>query len=89
MKKVQFNLAYYLDHHPVVVTRDGRDARIICTDAESVADKEPVVALIKTIYELEGTFITEHPYKFNRLGSSFLSTVEHGSDLFMMVDYEE
>lgn len=42
----QFNLQEYLEHpERKVVTRDGRDVRIICTDRKGAFDK-PIVALV-------------------------------------------
>ena len=41
----QFNLEEYLANPRKVITRDGRNARIICTDAKN---NYPIVALIET-----------------------------------------
>ena len=61
----QFNLEEYLANPSMkVVTRDGRKARIICTDAKN---DYPIVALIETPngkerlpcgYKKDGTYIT-------------------------------
>ena len=59
----QFNLEEYLANPRKVITRDGRNARIICTDAKN---KYPIVALIETPdgrerrpceYKKDGTYI--------------------------------
>lgn len=59
----QFNLEEYLANPRKVITRDGRNARIICTDAKN---NYPVVALIETLngrerqpcgYKEDGTYI--------------------------------
>lgn len=62
----QFNLTEYLNNPSrKVVTRDGRKARVICTDAKN---NFPVVALIETPdgketlpcgYKKDGTYITD------------------------------
>ena len=61
----QFNLEEYLKNPSrKVVTRDGRKARVICTDAKN---NFPVVALIETLdgketlpcgYKKDGAYIT-------------------------------
>ena len=59
----QFNLEEYLAKPRKVITRDGRNARIICTDAKN---NYPIVALIETPngrerqpcgYKEDGTYI--------------------------------
>ena len=59
----QFNLEEYLAKPRKVITRDGRNARIICTDAKN---DYPIVALIETPngrerqpcgYKKDGTYI--------------------------------
>lgn len=62
----QFNLDEYLKNpSKKVITRDGRKARIICTDAKN---DYPIVALIETSdgketlpcgYKTEGTYLTD------------------------------
>ena len=65
----QFNLEEYLANPRKVITRDGRNARIICTDAKN---NYPIVALIETPngkerqpcgYKEDGTYIIgeKHP----------------------------
>ena len=60
----QFNLEEYLANPRKVITRDGRNVRIICTDAKN---NYPIVALIETPngkerqpcgYKEDGTYIT-------------------------------
>ena len=66
----QFNLEEYLANPRKVITRDGRNARIICTDAKN---NYPIVALIETPngkerqpcgYKEDGTYIIgeNHPF---------------------------
>ena len=59
----RFSLEEYLDNPRKVITRDGRNARIICTDAKN---NYPIVALIETPdgrerqpcgYKEDGTYI--------------------------------
>ena len=59
----QFNLEEYLANPRKVITRDGRNVRIICTDAKN---NYPIVALIETPngrerqpcgYKEDGTYI--------------------------------
>ena len=65
----QFNLDEYNEFPSrKVVTRDGREARIICTDAEG---SYPVVALIDGI-----------PDAFTRHGHFDMLVKEHPKDLF-------
>ena len=61
----QFNLEEYIANPRKVITRDGRKARIICTDAKN---DYPIVALIETSdgketlpcgYKTEGTYLTD------------------------------
>ena len=42
----QFNLKEYLTTSSKVVTRDGKKARIICTDKKGVDSTFPIVALV-------------------------------------------
>ena len=60
----RFSLEEYLANPRKVITRDGRNARIICTDAKN---NYPIVALIETPngkerqpcgYKEDGTYIT-------------------------------
>ena len=60
----QFNLEEYLaNSSKKVITRDGRDVRIICTDAKS--EKYQVVALVtkKGGQEILATFDTSGKYR--------------------------
>lgn len=57
----EFNLTEYLKNPSrKVVTRDGREVRIICTDAKG---DEPIIALIYNKYRDE-----ENVYTYNRDG---------------------
>ena len=52
----EFNLNEYLkDPSKKVITRDGREVRIICTDFKSQMDK-PIIALIKEDENEENAF---------------------------------
>lgn len=67
-----FNLEEYLKNpSKKVITREGKDARIICTDAKG---KYPVVALIKSQNN-------EYPSVFTNKGKYVLHT-QHPDDLF-------
>ena len=57
----QFNLEEYLANPRKVITRDGRNARIICTDAKN---NYPIVALIETPDGRE-----RQPYGYKKDGS--------------------
>ena len=60
----EFNLDEYLkDPSKKVVTRDGRDVRIICTDAKG---DEPIIALVYNNNRDE-----ENVYTYNRDGSFY------------------
>ena len=68
----QFNLKEYLENPSrQVITRDGRPARIICTDAKC---KYHVIALVENND-------MEYTYNFNAEGK-FLDDKEDGRDLF-------
>lgn len=76
MKK-QFNLEYYLAHPETkVVTRDGRDVRILCTDLD---DKNFPIAAAYINSGRNGTAVDS----FAANGRVLLSSLyEHGRDLF-------
>lgn len=60
----EFNLTEYLkDSSKKVVTRDGREVRIICTDAKG---DEPIIALVYNKNRDE-----ENVYTYNRDGSFY------------------
>ena len=60
----EFNLEEYLkDPSKKVVTRDGREVRIICTDAKG---DEPIIALVYNNNREE-----ENVYTYNRDGSFY------------------
>ena len=67
-----FNLEEYLANPSLkIVTREGKDARIICTDAKG---KYPIVALIKSQN-------IEYPSIFTKKGKYVLH-MQHPDDLF-------
>lgn len=73
----QFNLEEYLKNPSKrVVTRDGRKARIICTDAKG---KYPIVALIETF---DGTI--EDAYGFKKNGHAYEDDADCPRDLFFV-----
>ena len=70
----EFNLNEYLkDPSQKIVTRDGQEVRIICTDAKGDA---PIIALV---YEKDMN--KETPYTYNRDGL-FYNNTEFYLDLF-------
>ena len=82
----QFNLEEYLANPSrKVITRDGRSARIICTDAK-VAYGEgefPIIALIQKDEEYE-----EIPYAFQKDGSYLICKTDD-KDLFFAPEKHE
>ena len=78
----QFNLKEYLENPSrKVVTKNGRNARIICTDAKG---NFPIVALIET---LDGT--TEVPHKFKKNGYFFIGNEDYHLNLFFAPEKHE
>ena len=76
----QFNLEEYLKNHSrKVVTRDGRNARIICTDAKS---EFPIIALIDN-----GTI--EHVHTFRKNGYFSVDDIDSSCDLFFAPEKHE
>ena len=76
----QFNLEEYLKNHSrKVVTRDGRNARIICTDAKS---EFPIIALIDN-----GTI--EHVHTFRKNGYFSVDDIDNSCDLFFAPEKHE
>lgn len=76
----QFNLEEYLKNpEKRVVTRDGRSARIICTDAKG---KHPIIALI------DGKDGSEVIYCFNGDGRAMKGT-NNPDDLFFLPEKHE
>lgn len=76
-----FNLEEYLTNPSrEVVTRDGRNARIICTDAKNTY---PIVALIERKNK-DG----EHLFTFLKDGR-FVRDIESGEDLFFTPEKHE
>ena len=78
----QFNLKEYLENPSrKIVTRDGRNVRIICTDAKG---NFPIVALIET---LDGT--TEVPHKLKKNGYFFTGNEDYYLNLFFTPEKHE
>ena len=78
----QFNLEEYLNNTSrKVVTRDGRNARIICTDAKGAF---PIVALIENS---DGS--NETAYKFKKNGYFLDSDDDYLLDLFFAPEKHE
>ena len=61
----QFNLKSYIANPRKVMTKDGRDARILCVDAKG---DYPVVALIP---DGEGEYKRDHPEMYTEDGCSY------------------
>ena len=77
----QFSLEEYLKNPKrKVITRDGRNARIICTNANAKG-KYPIVALIKNPN-------TEYPSLFTRKGE-YARDIQHSDDLFFTSEKHE
>lgn len=77
-----FNLEEYLKNPSrKVVTRDGRNARIICTDAKG---DFPIVALIE---KLDSSI--EFPQKFKKNGHFLYSNEDYHLDLFFVPEKHE
>ena len=69
----QFNLAEYLENpNRRIITKDGRNVRIICTDAKG---NFPIIALVER-YNGNETVL-----RFNEYGC-FYNDTENSSDLF-------
>lgn len=78
----QFNLEEYLKNPSrKVVTRDGRNARIICTDAKG---DFPIIALIETT---NGSI--EFVYKFKKNGRFLDNDSDYRYDLFFVTEKHE
>ncbi len=73
----QFNLQEYLAHpERKVVTRDGRDARIICTDRKSdISFDGPIFALVEDIKE-------GREYCYSYASDGKVCNIESDIDLF-------
>lgn len=77
-----FNLEEYLKNPSrKVVTRDGRNVRIICTNAKS---GYPVVVLIEEQYSNR-----ESIYTFTKNGCWSISDIENINDLFFVSEKHE
>ena len=78
----QFSLEEYLKNPSrKIVTRDGNNVRIICTDAKG---NFPIVALIET---LDST--TEVPHKFKKNGHFFTGNEDYHLNLFFAPEKHE
>ena len=79
----QFNLEEYLKNpNRKIITRDGRDARIICTDRRNLID-HPIIALVLNITES-----AERDYKYDINGKTF-DYIDSELDLFFApIKYE-
>lgn len=81
----QFNLGEYLTNpNRKIVTRDGRDARIICTD--KLSEEYPVVALWHCVNEKGKTL--EEIETYTRCGQAVIDS-EDGCDLFFAPEKKE
>ena len=73
-----FNLEEYLKKPSrKIITRDGRNARIICIDAEG---KYPIVALIENPHKNPHNN-TEYPSLFTKKGK-YAPDIQHPDDIF-------
>ena len=71
----QFNLKSYIANPRKVMTKDGRDVRILCVDAKG---DYPVVALIP---DGEGEYKRDHPEMYTEDGCSYSGRISY-LDLF-------
>ena len=78
----QFNLKSYIANPRKVMTKDGRDARILCVDAKG---DYPVVALIP---DGEGEYKRDHPEIYTEDGCSYSGRMSF-FDLFFAPEIHE
>ena len=78
----QFNLKSYIANPRKVMTKDGRDARILCVDAKG---DYPVVALIP---DGEGEYKRDHPEMYTEDGCSYSGRMSF-FDLFFVPEIHE
>ena len=78
----QFNLKSYIANPRKVMTKDGRDARILCVDAKG---DYPVVALIP---DGEGEYKRDHPEMYTEDGYSYSGRMSF-LDLFFAPEIHE
>lgn len=78
----QFNLKSYIANPRKVMTKDGRDARILCVDAKG---DYPVVALIP---DGEGEYKRDHPEMYTEDGCSYSGRMSF-FDLFFAPENHE
>lgn len=80
----QFSLEEYLAKpNRKIVTRDGRDARIICTDA--INGSRPIIALVK----LSNSAYGERCMYYTKEGKFYTSSYLSNSDLFFAPEKHE
>lgn len=80
----QFSLEEYLANpNRKIVTRDGRDARIICTDA--INGSRPIIALVK----LSNSAYGERCMYYTKEGKFYTSSYLSNSDLFFAPEKHE
>lgn len=78
----QFNLKSYIANPRKVITRDGRNVRILCVDAKG---DYPVVALIP---DGEGEYKRDHPEMYTEDGCSYSGRMNF-FDLFFAPEIHE
>ena len=78
----QFNLKSYIANPRKVMTKDGRDVRILCVDAKG---DYPVVALIP---DGEGEYKRDHPEMYTEDGCSYSGRMS-SLDLFFAPEIHE
>ena len=78
----QFNLKSYIANPRKVMTKDGRDVRILCVDAKG---DYPVVALIP---DGEGEYKRDHPEMYTEDGCSYSGRMSF-LDLFFAPEIHE
>lgn len=78
----QFNLKSYIANPRKVMTKDGRDARILCVDAKG---DYPVVALIP---DGEGEYKRDSPEAYTEDGCNYSGRISY-LDLFFVPEIHE
>lgn len=79
MRKIPFNLSYFLAHHPEIETRYGHKVRIICTDRKMYG-YTPIIGLVRDVNDCCETI-----REFEKDGR-FMGSIDHIYDLFMIVE---
>lgn len=76
----EFNIQKAREGHPVC-TRDGRKARIVCTDYKSIGADRPILALIEQENDTEEVVAFKNNGSFGALGISdydlMMATTKH------------